>query len=452
MLPNTKNNSDQVKRMFYSKIKVDHATKNAETAAKKLQELKELFSQHSKHSPTDVFSNVFDRDLSQSQLDDIKTAASSRKKYVYPFILDADDEEANKSHSDKGDTNAPHHICVFRVFDSNGQSEPFLQFKLQQTQSDGSPSLGFPTFESPNESTYKSASDQTIKKLFPEAANKNNIKFRCTRTDPVTGKLYAIYEDTETSAKTSTKPDAFNDDWWWGCVHEIMNRNKILSIDVHATVVELFEHVPSIMFLYDAHTGDIMETPHVLYSGITEGSSVDEMALLGPRKLTDNTFLKGEHSSIIDPNERRIYGSQYYLYEYENVFRSACYTTRDATINPEYVKRTDPPHVFRYAVFLGNTNITVFDTNNTTTNQSIDGFRDYFNTSWHSKGCNSIHHGEYAIPAHKRIRRRSSRIMPVFCVCNIERIIKLGHYQINPKSVPVKYSDDIESKANYEIM
>ena len=447
MLPNTKNNSDQVNRMFYSKVKVDHAIKNAKNDAKKLQELKDLFSQHSNHF---IFSNVVNRDLSQPQLDDIKKASSSHKKYVYPFILDAgdDDTAANGNGNGREPSNA-HHICVFRVFDSNEQSEPFLQFKLQQSQAGGSTALRFPTFEY----AYKPASDQAINKLFPEAANKNNIKFRCTRTDPVTGKLYAIYEDTEMGSKTSTKPDTANDEWWWGCVHEIMNRNKILSIDVHATVVELFEHVPSIMFLYDANTGDKMETPHILYSGITEGSSVDEMVLIGPRKLTDNTFSNDANSlSAIDPNDRRIYGSQYYLYEYENVFRSACYTTHDATIKAEYVKRVDSPHVFRYAVFLGNTSASVFDTNNTTTNPSMDGFREYFNTSWQSKGCNSIHHGEYVIPAHKRIRSKSSRILPVFCVCNIERIVKLSHYRINPKSVPVKYHDDIESAGNYEIM
>ena len=465
MLPNTKNNSKQVTRMLYSKVKVDHATKNAKSSAKKLQELEEIFTQHSNPATGRVTSSIA---LSPQQLD---KSNASRKKYVYPFIMEtaetAETAETVKTaetngNNGTGETSKDHHICVFRVFDNNGQFDPFLQFKLQRRPDDAT--LKFPTFEprqraSSDASNYKIAADQAIKTLFPDAFEKQGIKFICRRTDPVTGHTYAVYEETLAIAETQPKSGSMKDEWWWACVHEIMNRNKILSIDIHAAVVDLFEHVPSIMFLYDGVTGEVMETPHVLYSGITEGSSPEEMKLLGPRKLLDNAFMSDDNDkhSIIDPNELRIYGSQYYLYEYENVFRSACYAMADGTNatnarkNSEYVKRSvAPPHLVRYAVFLGNTSTTVFDTTNSTTNPSIDGFREYFNTSWSTSGYNSAHHGEYAISSHKRVNNRSSRITPVFCVCNIERIVTLSHYKINFETVPAKYNDD-EPNTAYEI-
>jgi hypothetical protein len=245
-----------------------------------------------------------------------------------------------------------------------------------------------------------------------------------------------------------TNPMSINDEWWWVCVHEIMNRNKILSLDIHATVIDLFEHIPSAMFLYDSASGYIMETPHVLYSGITEGSSLAEMALLGPRKLIDNTFFQNETGGAgVDVNERRMYGSQYYLYEYETVFRGACYSY--IYDKNRYVKRVDP-HIFRHAVFLGTTSTTIFDTDNTTTNASIADVQDYANTSWCStNGYKSAHHGKYDLSTNKRL---GVGLDPVFCVCNNERIVQLGYYKINAKSVPVKFDDGEAAAGNYELL
>jgi hypothetical protein len=457
MLPNTKNNSDQVKRMLYSKVKKDHSTENEEATGKKLQELKEIFAHHSKQSTPRTISN-----LTQESGDD--------KKYIYPFILNVDDDDIDvdvgaddKNSQKKPSINANANacaVCIYRVFgDDNKKCKPFLQFKLQKRAHEKV--LSFPMAvrsESDSDSDDKRvAADRAVKKWFPEAyANNNNaIHFRCTRTDPVTGEMYAVYEETS-DAKTaeirtdSSRPDAANREWWWVCVHEIMNRNKIASIDIHSTVTHMFEHVPSIMFLYDSSTGNIMETPHILYSGITEGSSVEDMVLLGPRKLTDNTFLKDDHS-ITDPNERRMYGSQYYLYEYDDVFRSACYTMSETASNRKYVKRSESPYLFRYAVFLGNTSTVIFDTDNSTTNPSIHSIREYYNTSWCSKGYDSVQNGEYEVSNTHNKRSNDLCLSAVFCVCDIERIIPLSHYQIDPKTVPVKYTHR-EPVGNYEIL
>jgi len=478
MLPNTKNNSDQVKRMLYSKkvnVKAnadDGDDSGTVGASKRLRDLEEIFTRHSANSdpnsdpkgPSTFEGSV----LLPSMTDAMRT---NGKKYIYPFVAAAN--KSNNMPTTTTPTPKPKktrakydvNVCIFRVFDcgGDGQCDPFLQFKLRRHSTKDLVCLRFPytqqtaqaaaTVAGETESAYKSAADRSISEWFPVTEH-TNIDYKCVRTDPVTGEIYVIYEDmgttTTTNAqyKTETSPMSVNDEWWWVCVHEIMNRNKILSLDIHATVIDLFEHIPSVMFLYDSASGYIMETPHVLYSGITEGSSLDEMALLGPRKLIDNTFFQSETGGAgVDVNERRMYGSQYYLYEYETVFRGACYSY--IYDKNRYVKRIDP-HIFRHAVFLGTTSTTIFDTDNTTTNASIADVQYYTNTSWCStNGYKSAHHGKYDLSTNKRL---GAGLDPVFCVCNNERIVQLGYYKINAKSVPVKFDDGEAAIGNYELL
>ena len=495
MLPNTKNNSDQVKRMLYSKKKVkaksdgtnvDGADSEATTTAKRLRDLEEIFAHHSQ--PESTFEgNV----LLPSMTDAMRM---SGKNYIYPFVSAATTattttgKSNNMVQTKKTKAKYDVNVCIFRVFDcGDNLCDPFLQFKLRRYSSkDLGSNLRFPYIQQTAaaaaaaggiESVYKSVADQSIKEWFPESetnttnSNNTNMEYKCVRTDPETGEIYVIYEETGTTNtktqydyNTESGPISINAEWWWVCVHEIVNRNKILSLDIHATVVDLFEHVPSAMFLYDSATGYIMETPHVLYSGITEGTSLDEMVALGPRKLIDNTFFKGESGDAdqagnasgaadrVGVNERRMYGSQYYLYEYESVFRSACY--RYVYEKNRYVKRSDPPHIFRHAVFLGTTSTTIFDTDNTTTNASISDVQNYVNTSWCStNGYKSAHHGKYELSAKKREGGLHLQLDPVFCVCNNERIVQLGYYKIDAESIPVKFdSSDSAVASNYEIL
>jgi hypothetical protein len=443
MLPNSQNNSEQVKRMLYSKkvkakdgLMDDNDDDDAKINAKKLRDLEEIFTRHSEIA--------FDGSvLTPSKLQEIKpTDAKQYKQYIYPFIsrkMFTAPPNPNKSET----KTSPHNInvCIFRIFDTL-QGDPFLQFKLQK--SSESKSLRFPIATVPTnaneDSAFKNAADKSVSRWFPELSDSDSIKWKGVYTDSVTDEIYVLYEEVYALDADSgpTSPTSIKDEWWWACVHEIMNRNKLLSFDIHSTVVDLFEHVPAIMFLYDAKTGYIIETPHVLYSGITEGSTLDEAIALGSIKLIDNTFLKGdaagaaEEASEVDVNLRSIYGTQYYLYEYESVFRSACY---DVQNNAKPTKRPDP-RIFRHAVFLGNTITTAFDTDNTTTNASIADIRSYVNTSWCSNGYNSAHHGRY------KLSKSNNILDPVFCVCNNERIVTLDHYKINSRSVPVKFDNN----------
>ena len=472
MLPNSQNNSAQVKQMLYSK-KIKRA-KNAvadddvpdspdsETSAaadKKLRDIEEIFTRHS--STTEV---TFDGSiLTPSKLNNIKS--SDDKSYVYPFISRKIFTAPNLT-KPKPKSKSKVNVCIFRVFNTR-QGDPFLQFKLQKS-NDSTTSLSFPIATVPGnettESAWKNAADESVRRWFPETTD--SIKWKGLRADPITDEIYAMYEEDYYDDAVDTiekNPISVKSEWWWACVHEIMNRNKLLSFDIHSTVIDLFEHVPAIMFLYDRQTGYIIEIPHVLYSGITEGSTLDELVDLGPIKIIDNTVLKGDDdasgaSGATDVNGRSIYGTQHYLYEYESVFRSACYNRL------KNAKRSDP-HLFRHAVFLGNTMINMFDADNTTTATSVADIRNYANTTWASNGYNSVHHGRYKLPnanANKNKKRGSGSgigsesglyLDPVFCVSNNERIVTLGHYKINVKSVPSKFNDGHEDAIDkYELL
>lgn len=457
MLPNSQNNSAQVKRMLYSKkVKAkdgltddDDPDSETASAAKKLRDLEEIFTRHSSAAFSNSSEIAFAGSiLTPSKLNEIKP--SDDKHYVYPFI---DRKMFTAFHPTKSNPNAHYNVnvCVFRIFNIRG-GDPFLQFKLQK--SSGSTSLRFPIATDATDATdktetaFKIAADKSISRWFPEKSDSDSLKWQGAHTDPITDETYVFYEEkyddmADIDADAEPRPNSISDEWWWACVHEIMNRNKLLSFDIHPTVISLFEHSPAIMFLYESKTGYIIETPHVLYSGITEGRTLDEVVALGPIKVIDNTFLNSDHGAAreetADVNWRSIYGTQYYLYEYESVFRSACYSQTSL----KNAKRPDP-HIFRHAVFLGNTIITMFDTDNTTTSAAIADIRNYVNTSWCSNGYNSAHHGRYKLS--------KLYLDPVFCVCNNERIVTLGHYKINVKSVPVKFDNSEHAIDKYELL
>jgi len=257
--------------------------------------------------------------------------------------------------------------------------------------------------------------------------------------------FYIIYEemvDDKQYEKLLHEPvqiGTSNDKWWWACSYEIFNLKRVLFHSVHSIVLHLFVSTPVIMFLYNSETGHIIEAPHVLYGGISEGSTLDEMLLLGPRKVLDD---RATNISVKDKNEHRMYGSQYYFHELDNAFRTACYTY-DVKKN-KYVKRSNS-YMFRYVVFLGITRVAIMDTDNTTTHKSIDSLAGHTNTTWCSDGYNSIYHGRYDITRHRN--ENFKFLVPVFCVCDINRIITLSYHKVDETTVPKQFNESTDTYA-----
>ena len=137
-----------------------------------------------------------------------------------------------------------------------------------------------------------------------------------------------------------------------------------------------------------------------------------------------------------------MYGSQYYFHELNNAFRSACYTY-DPKKN-KYTKRSDS-YLFRYVVFLGITQVTIMDTDNTTMHKSIDSLVSHQNTTWCSEGYNSIYHGRYDILKHRN--ENFKFLEPVFCVCDNDRIITLSYHKVDASTVPKQFNECTDTYA-----
>jgi hypothetical protein len=267
---------------------------------------------------------------------------------------------------------------------------------------------------------------------------KGFIKLSDSATDDTTS-CYLIYEENITKERykpllqTELKLMKSKDNWWWVCSHEIFNKGFILAYPVSHVVRGLFFSNPSIMFLFDKN-GFTYETPTVLYTGYTEGSSLEEIRLLGPRKLTDDNNSGNLNVARRDFNENRMYGTQYYFYEYDDVFRNACYTYNES--RHKYIKTPDP-HIFRYVVFLGTTKVILFDTDNTTTHVSINGANIFHDSKWHLEGYESIFHGKYFSNASR------NELSPVFSVFDNTHFTALSCHEVDPSSVPADFNDSL---------
>lgn len=381
----------------------------------------------------------------------IHNFGNNESKYTYPFI----DKLSKGIPSDAFTVNKSYEInvCVYRVFnEGGGNTTPFLQFKLLKRNS--TKEMTLPTFKferTTHISSVHSDTDQTtclkrgndaIMRWFKVHAN--DIKFKgFIKTSDVTADdttaCYLIYEERITKERyklllqTELKNIKTTENWWWACSHEIFNKGMVVIYPVSSVVRELFTSYPLIMFLAD-NNGFTYETPTVLYTGYTEGSSLEEIRLLGPRKLTDDNNIANPNTTRRNVNENIMYGTQYYFYELDDVYRNACYTYDGS--RHKYKKLPDP-HIFRYAVFLGITKVIIFDTDNTTTHVSINGANTFRDTKWTLEGFESIFHGKYISNAHQ------SELSPVFSVFDNSQFTALSCHEVDASTVPSDFSDTL---------
>ena len=162
MLPNSQNNSLQVKRILSNKIKeIPNVSTVDET--KTINELREIFA-HSKtfvnsrtntHTPRQQHTTALSQDRStrsstSSLLGNTSTPellglsgdmqtegtagamsiGSNSYTHIYPFITETISPSIDET---LFDINKHYniHVCIYRVFDSAKRTIPFLQFKLQ---------------------------------------------------------------------------------------------------------------------------------------------------------------------------------------------------------------------------------------------------------------------------------------------------------------------------------
>jgi hypothetical protein len=254
------------------------------------------------------------------------------------------------------------------------------------------------------------------------------------------GSLYLIYQDTSFPDEDARPIKlAFNSEWWWTCVHEIFNTRCIMYRTIGYNVTALFKSEPSALFLMN-EKGVIYETPHVLYKGLPEHISLDEMIAFGPRKNVDDNNVSTERKKNLaetNINELFIHGSYYYLYDFCNAMRGACYTYDDET--NQYTKnKRDKYYMFRYVVFLGKMKTVMFDTNGSTNHTSINNAHMMREIKWPGTGYNSVYHGKYKLskPKQKGSATRHKDIAPVFSIADPHRFNALSYHELDPATVP----------------
>lgn len=252
------------------------------------------------------------------------------------------------------------------------------------------------------------------------------------------GSLYLIYQDTSYPDEDARPIKlAFNCEWWWACVHEIFNTKCILYRTIGYNVTALFKSEPSALFLMN-EKGVIYETPHVLYKGLPEHISLDEMVAFGPRKNVDDnnvsTARKKNHAET-NINELFIHGSYYYLYEFCNAMRGACYTYDDET-NQYNKNKRDKYYMFRYIAFLGKMKTVIFDTNGSTNHTSINNAHMMREIKWPGTGYNSVYHGKYNLSKQKQKGGRHNDMAPVFSIADPHRFNALSYHELDPATVP----------------
>jgi hypothetical protein len=254
------------------------------------------------------------------------------------------------------------------------------------------------------------------------------------------GSLYLIYQDTSYPDEDARPIKlAFNCEWWWTCVHEIFNTKCVLYRTIGYNVAALFKSEPSALFLMN-EKGVIYETPHVLYKGLPEHISLDEMTAFGPRKnVDDNNVSTARKKNLAETNinELFIHGSYYYLYDFCNAMRGACYTYDDET--NKYIKnKRDKHYLFKYVVFLGKMKTFMFDTNGSTNHTSINNAHMMREIKWPGTGYNSVYHGKYKLSKPKQQQKgaRHKDMAPAFSIADPHRFNALSYHELDPATVP----------------
>ena len=260
-----------------------------------------------------------------------------------------------------------------------------------------------------------------------------------SRRETPDGSLYLIYQDTSYPHE-DTRPIklSFNSEWWWTCVHEIFNTKRILYRTIGDNVNAFFKSEPSALFLTN-EKGVIYETPHVLYKGLPEHVSLDEMVAFGPRKNLDDNNVSTARKKIhaeTNINELFIHGSYYYLYDFCNAMRGTCYTYNDET--NQYVKnKRDKHYMFRYIVFRGKMKTIMFDTDGSTNHAPSNNAHMTREIKWPVSGYNSVYHGKYKLskPKQKEAARHKD-MAPGFSIADPHRFNALSYHELDPATVP----------------
>jgi hypothetical protein len=263
--------------------------------------------------------------------------------------------------------------------------------------------------------------------------------------------MYLFYYDTTSEINTSNVGPVnvtSKTEWLWACVHEMFNTKRILHYRVGSNVTSLFVHQPVALFLVNKQ-GVIYETPHVLYKGLSFGTSLNEMCKFGPRIHVDDNNVSIERKKHLmkkNINEIPLHGSYYYFYEYCDATRGACYTYDEDSSIYKKNESADDCYLFRYVVFLGRLKVLMYDNMNAATNhvpiRTACMSRD---PEWPLSGYDSMYHGKYVF-THGDGNEKHKNLYPSFSVCDPHTFLGITYHKVDMTSVPSQLEDMFKYK------
>lgn len=262
-------------------------------------------------------------------------------------------------------------ICIYEtLFKINSKMEnPFLQYLLYKYNKtdDIDEILTFPFFESKSNNLLKESKD-FVNKLIINGEYKGYIIFK--------NNVYVFFgrENREFNFKKLQS----NNKYWWCLIDEICNKKKVVTYDVHLSIVHLFLSNPELIYLYDKNNKKL-ETPIVAYKG-DHIDIINYLAAFGQRRSTRSRFGPFYTLGTFNWAIRWCGWSKNYQ---KHIFKGK-------NISDEFGKYYKGG-IIRYAIFLGNLEdlyvvinnkknyfkylINFWDENNTKTKKEIDDYR-----------------------------------------------------------------------------
>jgi hypothetical protein len=230
-------------------------------------------------------------------------------------------------------------LCIYRI-NIKPSSTPFLEYLLMKNNSD---TMVFPGFlNGGNKRDWLNTAHACYNKIVGQSnASVKHLK-GMLKIDNV---LYIFYHYVHTSDDWIENPyKPKSDELWWCLMDEICNWQKVLSMKVDRSVVNLFYKKPELIYLYDTNYNKL-EVPIVCYYGTHY-------------KLLEFIYTFGVKENDVTSK----YGPYYYFTTYNNAFKYAGWyhdgiKEMKNNITVDEKGRLDKGGILRSALFMNNVKV-----------------------------------------------------------------------------------------------
>jgi len=244
-------------------------------------------------------------------------------KYEGLSILKTDIDE-HLSNIDTKDGNVTVHICGYHI--NKNHKYPFLEYLLFKNNKEKGDNLHFPKYEFTNHMDVITMSLTVIDMMGLTYSKCSEFNFKGYLNDK--NNVYLFF-DCSGFKMDGCKMSRMND-LWMVTVDEIINQKKVCQFPIDTSVTEFFKMNEELMFITNINSGEIFETPSVVYSGVAR-NKLDLFTSFGIPRGGTNAIL----------------GNYYYFTDYQNAIK----------MTGKFNGENHNSGLIRFAVFLGKTKV-----------------------------------------------------------------------------------------------